>query len=66
MTNVFLLFAVLYGSPQGPTAVILPSEPTCRQELNMIQGMNQANDRAHTGLIYYGSCEPREHVHESK
>jgi|CryBogDrversion2_11_1035321.scaffolds.fasta_scaffold00171_20 hypothetical protein len=66
MLKVFLLFAVVNAQPQGPTTVIQPLDQTCRQEFNMIRGLNQANDTAHNGLVWYGSCEPREISHASR
>jgi len=58
MHKMFLLFAVLNGQPVGPTQFIEPIDNTCRHEFNMVRGVNQANDAAHNGLVYYGSCEP--------
>ena len=58
MHIMFLIFATLHGQPTGLTQRIQPEDSTCRHEFNMIKGVNQANDQHHTGVVYYGSCEP--------
>jgi len=58
MHKMFLLFVTLNGQPVGNTQMIQPVDSTCRQEFNMVRGLNHASDNAHNGLVYYGSCEP--------
>jgi len=52
-----MVFSTLYGQPWGPTEHIVPTTPDCRQELSVIQGINQYYQARHTDIVLYGSCE---------
>lgn len=57
MHKMFLLFATLNSVPTGATVHIVPVETTCRQELNVVDGINRYNNAVHNGIVFYGSCE---------
>jgi len=55
--KVFLIFATLHGMPMGPTERVMPVTHDCRNEINMVKGINQYNFQEHTDIVLYGSCE---------
>ena len=58
MNTALLVFMLVNGHPQGQTMVFHTVGDDCRNELQIIAGINQANARNNTGTRLEASCEP--------
>ena len=65
MNTVLLVFMLVNGQPQGRTMAFHTVGNDCRNELQIVAGINRANARINNGIRFEASCEPRSAVAQS-
>ena len=59
MNTVLLVFMLVNGQPQGRTMAFHTVGNHCRNELQIVAGINQATAQIKNGIRFEASCEPR-------
>ena len=59
MNTVLLVFMLVNGQPQGRTMAFHTVGNHCRNELQIVAGINRATAQIKNGIRFEASCEPR-------